>query len=63
MVHETLDSEDQDFLKVLTIWVWRPSLPYDQDHFTHLDLCPLFPRRLHTKCDFDWSCGFREEDV
>ena len=40
---------------------WRPSWSCDLDHLYKLSF--PFPRRLHIKFGFDWSSGFRGEEV
>ena len=42
-------------------WAWRPSWSCDQIHLSKL----LFPviRSLHMNCGFNWSSGFRGDDV
>ena len=60
--HRTSGSGEEDFLKVFTIY----------GHGSHLGhvTCTIsinfrspFRRRLHIKFGFDWSSGFRGEDV
>ena len=60
--HRTSDSGGEDFLRFFTIYGHGGHL----GHVTwtiYINFRSLFPRRLHIKFGFDWSSGFRGEDV
>ena len=60
--HRTSGSGEEDFFKVLTIYGHGGHL----GHVTwtiYINFRSSFPRRLHIKFGFDWSSGFRGEDV
>ena len=55
-------SGEEDFLRVFTIY----GLGSHLGHVTwtiYINFLSPFPRRLHIKFGFDWSSGFRGEDV
>ena len=60
--HRTSGSAGEDFFKVFTIYGHGGHL----GHVTwtiYINFCSPFPRRLHIKFGFDWSSGFRGEDL
>ena len=53
--------EEKVFKGFNHIWAWRPSWSCDLNHLYKLSF-PL-PTRLYIKFGFDWSSGFRGEDI
>ena len=60
--HRTSGSGEEDFLRFFSIYGHGGHL----GHVTwtiYTNFRSPFPRRLHIKFGFDWSSGFRGEDV
>ena len=60
--HRTSDSGEEDFFKVFTIYGHGGHLG-DVTWTIYINFRSPLPRRLHIKYGFDWSSGFRGDDV
>ena len=60
--YRSTGSEDEDFLRLFTIYGRGSHLGHVTKISRTLFHC-IYPRRLRIKFQLDWQCGFREEDL
>ena len=60
--HRTSGSGEEDFLRFLS-YMGMAAIFGHVTWTIYINFGSPFPRRLHIKFGFDWSSGFRGEDV